>query len=69
MIERNSRHHFHLAPNLVFLFLASEILESSIEVTGLLFPDHTHSPKIHHQYYCLHEVCILISTLQQICQL
>ena len=66
VIERNCQHHFHLAPNLVFLFLDSEIPESSIEMTGLLFPDHTCSPKSYHQYYCLHEVCVLISTLQQI---
>jgi len=50
LIEENCQHHFHLALNLVYFFcLASETLESSIVMTGLLFLGHTHRLKVHHQ--------------------
>lgn len=66
MIGENSQHHFHLAPNLVCLFWPWRPPNLPLWWLDICFRVIPLDPRFTTGNYCLHEVCIMISTLQQI---
>jgi len=65
MVEDNCQHHFHLTPNLACLFWTRRPWSLSLWWLDFSFRIIPIDLRLITGNYCLHKVCILISTMQK----